>query len=114
MYIRRDSTGAIIAVSSVQAIDFTEEIASDSPELVLFLNQYSQAIPEQQALIKSDTELVRVVEDLIELLTDKGVIQFTDLPSAAQKKLMTRQSLRSKVNGLKLFSDDNDDELTPL
>ncbi|WP_409525865.1 tryptophan synthase subunit beta like protein [Nitrincola sp. MINF-07-Sa-05] len=113
MYIRRDNSGAIIAVSSIPAIDFTEEIASDSAELFNFLNQHSQAMPEQQALIKSDTELVRVVEDLIELLTDKGVIQFTDLPSAAQKKLMTRQSLRKRVNGLQLLSDE-DDELTPL
>ena len=64
-------------------------------------------------LNNSDIELIRVIDDLIDLLTDKGVIQFTDLPTAAQHKLMNRQSLRQKKHNLDLL-DDEDDSLNFL
>ena len=39
-------------------------------------------------LSSSDAGLARVTEDLIELLIARGVIRFTDLPLAAQNKLL--------------------------
>ena len=36
------------------------------------------------------------------------MIRFTDLPEAAQEKLMTRRSLRASLRELKLLDDDDD------
>jgi hypothetical protein len=59
------------------------------------------------ALGATDLEFVRVLEDVVQLLIDKGVILFTDLPDSAQQKIMLRQQLRSKFSGkLDLIGDD--------
>lgn len=51
-----------------------------------------------QVLSQSDTELARVLEDLIDVLIGKGLLQFTDLPEAAQKKLLNRRTTRGKLS----------------
>ena len=62
------------------------------------------------ALTQSDAAIARVLEDLIDVLINKGVIQFTDLPEAAQNKLMTRRQTRAKLsNSLHLLPDDGDE-----
>lgn len=60
-----------------------------------------------ERLAESDQALVRVLEDLIETLTGKNLIQFTDLPDAAQAKLLERRTLRRSVNALNLIEDDD-------
>ena len=56
---------------------------------------------------QSDIELSRVLEDLIDLLIDRGVIQFTDLPSPAQVKLLQRRLSRDQyAKRLDLLTDD--------
>lgn len=58
-------------------------------------------------LQRSDLEMVRVLEDLIEVLMSKGVISITDLPHAAQTKLMNRAQARRQLSGLEgLINDD--------
>ena len=62
------------------------------------------------ALSQSDAAIARVLEDLIDVLINKGVIQFTDLPEAAQNKLMTRRQTRAKLsNSLQLLPEDGDE-----
>ena len=52
-------------------------------------------------------DFVRVLQDVVQLLVDKGVILFTDLPESAQEKMLYRQRLRSKMGGnLNLIGDD--------
>ena len=64
------------------------------------------------ALSQSDTSLVRVLEDLIDVLITRGVIQFTDLPEAAQAKLLERRETRASLsNRLQLLPTDPNDEL---
>ncbi len=43
---------------------------------------------------ESDAAYIRVVEDLIELLVDKRIIKFTDLPPMVQQKTRDRQKAR--------------------
>lgn len=58
-------------------------------------------------LIQSDADMVRVLEDLIDVLIDRGVIQFTDLPKPAQAKLLQRKETRATLsNRLDLIGDD--------
>lgn len=64
------------------------------------------------ALSQSDTSLVRVLEDLIDVLINRGVIQFTDLPEAAQAKLLERRETRASLtNRLQLLPTDPNDDL---
>jgi len=64
------------------------------------------------ALNQSDPGLVRVIEDLIDVLINRGVIQFTDLPEAAQTKLLERRETRaSLIKRLQLLSTDPNDDL---
>jgi hypothetical protein len=39
------------------------------------------------------------------LLVEQGVIRFTDLPDAAQDKLLNRRELRGKRQGIDLLDD---------
>lgn len=104
MYIKRDSKGRICAVTSTPDPEY-QFIEDGSAELAEFY---------KLELLKSDTDLARILEDLIDLLSRKGVIQFTDLPSAAQLKLLNRKSDRQSVNNLGLITDEYDDGSIPL
>src|SRR5207244_655857 len=54
-----------------------------------------------------DASFVRVIEDVIDTLIVKNIINITDLPGEAQAKLFARKSFRERVvkNSLRLFSD---------
>jgi hypothetical protein len=58
---------------------------------------------EHSSLEQSDMRLVRVLEDLIDLLIARDVIRFTDLPRAAQEKLLERRSMRQSLSALNLL-----------
>ena len=71
------------------------------------------AMPDKDthSLSSSDAGLARVTEDLIELLIARGVIRFTDLPLAAQNKLLERKETRARLsNSLDLLGDDSGNE----
>jgi len=60
-------------------------------------------------LSRMDTEFIRVLEDLIDVLVAKGVINLTDLPPQALEKLSQRRSARRKLrNALDLIQDEDD------
>ena len=58
-----------------------------------------------------DADFVRVIEDVIDTLIVKNIINITDLPSEAQAKLFARKSFRERAtkDALKLFGDDQAD-----
>ena len=64
------------------------------------------------ALVQSDASLARVLEDLIDVLINRGLVQFTDLPDAAQAKLLERRQTRANMSHrLDLLSEDSSDDL---
>lgn len=103
MYIKRDDDGRIEIVSREETPECREYLAADSPEVLAFLME-AEASPGAVRFKASDLAFVRVLEDVIELLMDKGVISFMELPEAAQQKVMERQTLRRRLNGLDLVS----------
>jgi len=103
MYIKRNATGELVAISKEIAADFGEIIADDAPELVAFIQQTKSA--QQLALEQTDQTMARVLEDVVNLLVEQGVIRFTDLPDAAQHKLLNRRELRGKRLGIELLDD---------
>lgn len=103
MYVRRGIDNKVVAISKVAAEGFDEQVAEDNADLQAFLQDAKSS--RQQTLETSDLHMVRVLEDVINLLIERNVIRFTDLPSAAQGKLLSRRALREAVN---LLDDEND------
>lgn len=72
----------------------------------------AQVATPDQVFNQMDAELIRVLEDLVHVLIDKGVIALTDLPPSAQVKLLKRKGFREfvQVNGTtKDYVDTLDD-----
>lgn len=117
MYVKRNTAGNIIAISAEPADGYEEVKDPESPELISFLDQLDEGVAEARGEVErlraSDAELARVLEDIISLLTDKGVIQFTELPRAAQEKLLQRKSLRQNIARLDLLADDDNESMLP-
>lgn len=69
--------------------------------------------PEKVAALgQTDASLVRVLEDLIDVLITRGVIQFTDLPEPAQARLLERRATRASLKDrLQLLPTDPADDL---
>lgn len=103
MYIKRNAQGEIVALSKVTAVDFVEQVRDDDAQLLAFL-QSAKSL-EQLTLEQTDTAMARVLEDVVSLLVEQGVIRFTDLPAAAQDKLLARRELRGKRQGIELLDD---------
>ncbi|MEL0022025.1 MAG: hypothetical protein VW709_19350, partial [Rickettsiales bacterium] len=60
-----------------------------------------------EQLDASDLEMARITEDLIDLLIGRNIINFTDFPNMAQRKLINRRALRSNMSALtNLVSDE--------
>jgi hypothetical protein len=104
-FVKRGEDGRIVAVSAACDEIHHEQVAETSAELEAFMREISgPAAP----LVESDLRLVRVLEDVIDLLVEKGVFRFTDLPAPAQEKLLSRRSLRSSLRGLNLLGEEGD------
>lgn len=106
MYVKRDAKGEVVQVSKEATEQCKEYLTPGSTELVAFFKDEQD---EAAKLRESDMEFVRVLEDVITLLMDKGILRFTDLPEKAQEKLLDRQSLRTRVNAVGLMHDDDSD-----
>jgi len=98
-FVTRDQSGRITGVSDHAEVGITEEVRADDAELSQFLIDQGLTTPEaiRQRLAESDLQMVRLVDDLIDLLMDKGVIKFTDLPRAAGEKYLGRQVARKRL-----------------
>ncbi|QTF07496.1 tryptophan synthase subunit beta [Brenneria izadpanahii] len=109
-YIQRDSNGHLIRVEERPFPEMNGELADGSTEALAWYESHKTAAAGLQQLRQSDLEMVRVLEDLIQVLIDKGVINITDFPPAAQLKLIGRAQAREALNGglNKLISDDDD------
>ena len=107
IYVRRDEAGHIVAVSKEPLQGDWEALADDAPELPLFAEILANG---NNGLAATDLGLARVVEDLVELLIEKGAIRFTDFPEAAQNKLLKRRSMRESLHSLNLL-DEGEDQL---
>jgi len=97
-YAKRNTEGHIVALFNEESEEGLEQLSWNEPEVIRFLAQSSQDNETLTFLQQSDLDLVRVVEDLIELLVDKSLIMFTELPQPAQQKLLGRKRARESLN----------------
>ncbi|MFZ3389677.1 MULTISPECIES: tryptophan synthase subunit beta [Buttiauxella] len=110
-YVQRNEEGQLTRVENEPFVGMTGEIFSQTPEIAAWNNArdvVDGTLQHRELLQRSDLEMVRVLDDLIFLLIQKGVITITDLPPMAQVKLMNRAQARQGLGGLEdlLNSDD--------
>lgn len=114
-HVMRDAQGRIVRLArhltpeQLAAEPAWQPVSGAELDVQAFMQEVAS---EVNPLSGTDAGLARVTEDLIDVLIDRGVIQFTDLPLAAQAKLLERRQTRSALsNRLKLLSDDADQGL---
>jgi hypothetical protein len=105
-YIERSGDGKIIGLRTIAGKDCTEEKSINDEEVLCFLkdnldNQFLKSL-----LAHSDAGLIRLLEDLIDLLTKKNVILFTELPEKAQQKIIEREQIREKISSENIIVED--------
>jgi hypothetical protein len=103
VYVKRDSAGAVVAVSKEPIVGFETPEVRGSTELDAFLT--SVAGSEFQT---SDLGFIRALDDVIDLLISKNVILFTELPSAVQEKYSKRAAMRERRREALNLLEDSD------
>ncbi len=98
-FVRRDETGRVVALYREQTSDAQEYLPAGHPEVVEFSGDLGTAL-ERPDMLHSDLEMIRVYEDLIDILISKRIVVLTDFPMAAQEKLVRRKRLRSSLSSL--------------
>ncbi|WP_372738576.1 hypothetical protein [Neptunomonas sp.] len=105
LYALRNTQGRIISLSETMQ-EGAEPADLKHPDVLAFLSVNDDTVTPDAYLGHSDAAIARIVEDLIELLVSRNLIIFTDLPDAAQRKLLTRKLARTIINQ----DDENPDE----
>jgi len=108
-FVKRDPTGRIVALYRERSDEATEFLASGHPEVADFADPEG-ALAERPSMLQSDLEMIRVYEDLIDILIGKRIVVLTDFPTAAQEKLVRRKRLRSSLSSLTDVLAPEDDE----
>ncbi len=107
-YIRRDPEGRLLSLHREAEPGADEFIADDDAEASAFVAAIGAVGAVGGATFTQlDAGFVRVLEDLIDVLIAKHVINLTDLPSEAQDKLYKRRSHRhsTALSRLNLLGD---------
>jgi hypothetical protein len=101
-YVRRNADGSVGSLHRERAPEATEFVDDRHPDVRAFVGLTPQG-PEEFS--KLDADFVRVIEDVIDTLIIKNIINITDLPGEAQAKLFARKSFRERVSqsSLRLF-----------
>lgn len=89
-FVRRDAQGALVSLHRHADDASAEWLAHDDAQVIAFLGQSPAAGFDQL-----DADFIRVLEDLIDALIRQRVINITDLPPAAQRKLYSRKDHRA-------------------
>ena len=111
-YVLRNKNGRIKSFHHEAPSPEAEPMGTENfQEIVKFLSKTHSLDELQQVLSSSDLDMVRVLEDVIDLLCKNRAITFTDLPDAAQKKLTSRKSVRAGLNGIENLIADEDEGL---
>ncbi|HVM86122.1 MAG TPA: tryptophan synthase subunit beta like protein [Candidatus Binatia bacterium] len=98
-FVKRNAQGRITAVHREQDSQDLQYLAPNHPDVVAFHDPAYEKVPEGRGeLLKSDLEMIRVYEDLTDILISKRIVVLTDFPPAAQEKLMRRKRLRSSLS----------------
>lgn len=108
VYIERNDNGTIIAIHDEPGKNLTEQKSIIDEEILEFLNTGNDTDGYSNLLSLSDHGIIRIVEDLINLLVKKNIIHFTELPQDAQEKLINRKQLRNELGKKSIILESDD------
>jgi hypothetical protein len=110
-YVIRDAGGKIVDVFDTPVAGASNEIASESDNMKARQRAGGEIAIDalRRQLADSDRGMARLAEDLIDVLIDRGVIKFTDLPAAAGAKYLERLSTRERMHAVKSIVVGADD-----
>lgn len=110
-YVQRDSSGKVTALFNERPAGDAEFLLPTDPDVFLFLNSGVEgSVDEDQLLLASlDSKMIRVLDDLVELLIEKQVIVFTELPVEARQKILARKKTRGRLQNLSILVGESDD-----
>lgn len=100
-YVRRNAEGTISSLHRELSPEAVEYLDDRHPDVQAFVGNTQR--PEEFSRL--DADFVRVIEDVIDTLIVKNIINITDLPGEAQAKLFARKTFRERIskNSLRLF-----------
>lgn len=106
VYVKRDDDNQIVGIFVENIESDLEEVAEDDVELQAFMAQC--AFDPEKNFLKSDLELIRVIEDVIQILMEKDIIHITDFPIAVIQKLVDRKKIRKNFDELSDILEKDD------
>lgn len=106
-YVTRNAQGQIESLHRNASTEAGEFVDEQHPDLREFLG----SIEDGDNFTRLDAGFVRVIEDLVDVLLAKNILNITDLPAEAQAKLFARKGFRDRVstNSLQLFDSNSGD-----
>lgn len=106
LYVERARDGKITALHSSPRPNADEQKTIMDEEILDFLHTTVSADSRKMLLSLSDMGIIRLLEDLIDLLIQKNIILFTELPEQAQERITERKRLRETMASQDLMVDD--------
>jgi len=100
-YVERDLRGRITALTATAGAS-GEHLPVEHPEVLQFLAAPAGQEPGDTSameMLLSDLKLIRIIEDVIDLLIAKRVIIFSELPVPVQQKILQKRGKREKLFG---------------
>lgn len=111
-YVIRDGDGRVEAIFRHAPEGAAEELPSTHPDVLRFLFGPDPGATAKGLWIENDLAMARVLEDLIDILLARRLIEFTDLPIMAQQKVVNRHGRRDDIAYVaRLFPRVSEDEL---
>ncbi len=106
-YVSRNAQGQIESLhrnASELASEYLDDQHAD-------LKEFLGSVDESEVFSQLDASFVRVIEDLVDVLLAKNILNITDLPAEAQAKLFERKGFRERIssNSLQLFDSNSGD-----
>lgn len=106
-YVSRDENKTIVELHNSPPGPDSQWLEINNPEVLDFLAKIKTPQQARSTLSATDIEMVRVIEDVIDLLVAKQLCLFTDLPEVVQAKLGARKQIRKGMQTLdNLIGDD--------
>ncbi|MCE5264132.1 MAG: hypothetical protein LLG97_11430 [Deltaproteobacteria bacterium] len=106
LYVERSPEGKISALHSSPRPNADEHKTIVDEEVLEFLHTTVSADSRKLLLSLSDMGIIRLLEDLIDLLIQKNIILFTELPEQARDRITERKRLRETMTSQDLMVDD--------
>ena len=96
-YVIRNEHGKVTVLTD-KAGASSEFLAAEHPEVLAFLTA-PQGDAANVEMLLADLKMIRVIEDLIDILISKNIIIFSELPLPVQQKILLKKGYRDKLFG---------------